>query len=51
MAGEPDFQSEWSAIERLRAIKRKFPLLTTTASAKWLIEAEVKEYSEGLSAE
>lgn len=36
MAGEPDFQSEWSAIECLRAIKRKFPLLTTTASAKWL---------------
>jgi len=36
MAGEPDFLSEWSSIECLRAIKRKFPLLTTTASAKWL---------------
>src|SRR5215469_3092736 len=34
--GEPDFVSEWSSIECLRAIKRKFPLLTTTASAKWL---------------
>jgi len=34
--GEPDFISEWSSIECLRAIKRKFPLLTTTASAKWL---------------
>ena len=36
MAGEPDFLSEWSSIECLRAIKRKFPSLTTTASAKWL---------------
>jgi hypothetical protein len=36
--GEPDFLSEWSSIECLRAIKRKFPLLTTTASAKWLPE-------------
>jgi hypothetical protein len=36
MPGEPDFLSEWSSIESLRAIKRKFPLLTTTASAKWL---------------
>jgi hypothetical protein len=34
--GEPDFLSEWSSIESLREIKRKFPLLTTTASAKWL---------------
>ena len=34
--GEPDFVSEWSSIECLRAIKGKFPLLTTTASAKWL---------------
>ena len=34
--GEPDFLTEWSAIECLRAIKRKFPLLSTTASAKWL---------------
>lgn len=34
--GEPDFLSEWSSIECLRAIKRKFPLLSTTASAKWL---------------
>jgi len=30
------FISEWSSIECLGAIKRKFPLLTTTASAKWL---------------
>jgi hypothetical protein len=36
VAGEPDFLSEWSSIECLRAIKRKFPLLTTTVSAKWL---------------
>jgi hypothetical protein len=34
--GEPDFLCEWSPIERLEAIKRKFPLLTTSASAKWL---------------
>ncbi len=34
--GEPDFLTEWSSIECLRAIKREFPLLTTTASAKWL---------------
>jgi hypothetical protein len=34
--GEPDFISEWSSIECLRAIKKNFPLLTTTASAKWL---------------
>jgi hypothetical protein len=34
--GEPDFLSEWSSIERLRAMKRKSPSLTTTASAKWL---------------
>ncbi len=34
--GEPDFLSEWCSIECLRAIKRKFPLVTTTASAKWL---------------
>ena len=36
MAGEPDFLSEWSSIECLRAIKRKFMSLTATASAKWL---------------
>lgn len=36
MAGEPDFLNEWSSIKCLRTIKRKFPLLTTTASAKWL---------------
>src|SRR5579872_5322384 len=36
MEGEPDLLSEWSSIERLLAIKRKFPFLTTTASAKWL---------------
>jgi hypothetical protein len=38
MVGEPNFFSEWSSIESLRAIKRKFPLLTTTASAKRLPE-------------
>jgi len=36
MPGEPDFLSEWSSIECLGAIKKKFPSLTTTASAKWL---------------
>lgn len=36
MPEEPDFPSEWSSVECLQAIKRKFPLLTTTASAKWL---------------
>lgn len=36
MPGEPDFLSEWSSIECLRAIRGKFPSLTTTASAKWL---------------
>ena len=35
-AQEPDFLSEWSTIECLQIIKRKLPLLTTTASAKWL---------------
>jgi hypothetical protein len=34
-AGEPDFLSEWSSIECLESIKRTFPSLTTTASAKW----------------
>jgi len=34
--GEPDFVSEWSSIETLRMLKRKFPSATTTASAKWL---------------
>jgi len=34
--GEPDFLSEWSSIERLQAIKGRFPTLTATASAKWL---------------
>lgn len=34
--GEPDFVTEWSSIETLRALKRKFPSITTTASAKWL---------------
>ncbi len=33
---EPDFLSEWSPIQSLRTIKNRFPLLTTTASAKWL---------------
>lgn len=36
MPGEPDFLSEWSSIERLRAMKRKFASVTMTASAKWL---------------
>jgi hypothetical protein len=36
MPGEPDFLSEWSSIGSLQASKRKFPLLTTSASAKWL---------------
>jgi len=34
--GEPDILSEWSSIECLRAIKRKFSSVTATASAKWL---------------
>jgi hypothetical protein len=34
--GEPDFLSEWSSMENLRMLKRQFPALTTTASAKWL---------------
>ena len=34
--GEPDFVTEWSSIETLPALKRKFPSVTTTASAKWL---------------
>src|SRR5262249_2792799 len=35
MPGEPDFLCEWSSIECLRAVKGRFPSLTTTASAKW----------------
>jgi hypothetical protein len=47
--GEPDFVSEWSSIKCLRAIKGKFPLLTTTASAKWLpADVLVSEEYEGL---
>ena len=34
--GEPDFVTEWSSIVNLRELKRKFPSVTTTASAKWL---------------
>jgi hypothetical protein len=34
--GEPDFVTEWSSIETLRELKREFPSITTTASAKWL---------------
>jgi len=34
--GEPDFQTEWSPMETLRSFKERFPLVTTTASAKWL---------------
>ena len=33
---EPDFATEWSSIATLRELKRKFPSVTTTASAKWL---------------
>jgi len=36
LAGEPDFVTEWSSIATLRELKRKFPSVTTTASAKWL---------------
>jgi len=32
----PNFISEWSPIARLNLLKRKFPSVTTTASAKWL---------------
>ena len=46
---EPDFLSEWSAIECLRAIKKKIPLLSTTASAKWLpADVLVSEKHEAL---
>jgi hypothetical protein len=49
MPGEPDFLSEWSSIERLRAMKREFPSVTTTASAKWLPEdVLVSEKYEGV---
>ena len=34
--GEPDFLVEWSSLEALRELKRKFPSVTTSASAKWL---------------
>jgi hypothetical protein len=34
--GDPDFVTEWSSIATLRELKRKFPAITTTASAKWL---------------
>jgi len=36
MPGEADFLSEWCSIEQLRDLKRRFPSITTTASAKWL---------------
>jgi hypothetical protein len=49
--GEPDFLSEWSSIENLRALKAKFPTLTTTASAKWLpADALVTDKYEALLA-
>jgi hypothetical protein len=32
---EPDFRTEWVPIEKLRDLKNKFPLVTTTACAKW----------------
>jgi len=49
LPGEPDFLSEWSSIACLRAMKRKFPLLTTTASAKWLpLDVLVSEKYEPL---
>jgi hypothetical protein len=34
--GEPDFVTEWSSLENLREMKRKFASITTTACAKWL---------------
>ena len=34
--GEPDFLTEWSPIEKLRLLKSKYPLITTTPCAKWL---------------
>src|SRR5215475_4092200 len=34
--GEPDFLVEWSSLSNLRALKQKYPSVTTTASAKWL---------------
>jgi hypothetical protein len=33
--GEPDFLTEWSPIERLLALKKQFPAVTTTTGAKW----------------
>jgi hypothetical protein len=33
--GEPDFLTEWVPIEKLLDLKNKFPLVTTTACAKW----------------
>jgi hypothetical protein len=49
MPGEPDFVTEWSSIECLGTMKRKFPYLTTTASAKWLPgDVLVSEKHEGL---
>jgi hypothetical protein len=36
MQGEPDVLTEWSSLETLQALKEKFPLVTTTASANWL---------------
>jgi hypothetical protein len=34
--GEPDFLVEWSSLSNLRALKQRFPSVTTSASAKWL---------------
>ena len=34
--GEPDFVCEWSPIENLRELKKKFPSITASVSAKWL---------------
>ena len=33
---EPDFLTEWSPIEKLHLLKRRFPSVTTTPCAKWL---------------
>jgi hypothetical protein len=32
---EPDFITEWSPIEKLSKLKKKFPSVTTTACVKW----------------
>jgi hypothetical protein len=49
-AGEPDFVCEWSSIATLRELKRKFPSVTTTASAKWLPADALSSERHGLLA-